>query len=265
MEPGLVRDGLTLVLGVLTGMASAAFGVGGAVLSTPGVRLLGASALSAVGTTLPSILPSAAAGTARYAREGLVRWPVVAATAPPGVLGAVAGSLLSERVPGEGHWLMVATALILGYTAVRLVRGEEPSAAAAAAAAADDRRGRRVAVLAGIGGAAGMLSGLLGVGGGTILLPAFLQVLRMPTKEAVATSLACVGVLAVPSTVTHALLGTIDWRFALLLAAGVVPGARLGSALAIRAEGRRLRLAVAAVLGLLAVVYGVSEVRSALR
>jgi uncharacterized membrane protein YfcA len=64
--------------------------------------------------------------------------------------------------------------------------------------------------------------------------------------------------------VTHAALGHVNWRFAALLAAGVVPGARLGSWLAIRAEGRRLRLAVAVVLGLLAAVYGVSELRAAL-
>ena len=73
MEPGLLRDALTLVLGVMTGVLSAAFGVGGAVLSTPGVRLLGASALVAVGTTLPSILPSAAAGTAMLLIDGRCR------------------------------------------------------------------------------------------------------------------------------------------------------------------------------------------------
>ena len=56
MDPGLLRDALTLGVGLLTGMLSAAFGVGGAVLSTPGIRLLGASAFIAVGTTLPSIL-----------------------------------------------------------------------------------------------------------------------------------------------------------------------------------------------------------------
>ena len=257
MEPSLARDALTLVLGVLTGVLSGAFGVGGAVLSTPGVRLLGASALQAVGTTLPSILPSALSGTARYAQEGLVDWRLVAATAPAGVVGGVAGSLLSERVPGDGHWLMVATAVILGGTAVRLVR--EPQEVRP-----EDRR-RPALVLAGVGLAAGLMSGLLGVGGGTILLPVFIQLLRMSTKEAVATSLACVGILAIPSTVTHAFIGTVDWRFALLLDAGVIPGARLGATLAIRAEARRLRLAVAAVLGVLAVVYGVSELRSALR
>ncbi|HMC72362.1 MAG TPA: sulfite exporter TauE/SafE family protein, partial [Mycobacteriales bacterium] len=105
MEAGLLRDVLTLGLGVVTGVLSAAFGVGGAVVSTPGIRALGASALTAVGTTLPSILPSAATGTARYAREGLIRWDVVAWVTPSGAVAAVGGSLLSHVVPGNGHWL----------------------------------------------------------------------------------------------------------------------------------------------------------------
>ena len=264
----MLRDALTLVLGVLTGILSAAFGVGGAVISTPGVRVLGVSALDAVGTTLPAILPSAAAGTARYWRAGLVDWGVVAATAPVGAVAAVMGSLLTHEVPGEGHWLMVATAVLLGFTAARVLRSPPEAAAMGEEHAGQEqpapRRSSRVAQMA-IGAGGGLLSGLLGVGGGTILLPGFLQVLRLPTKEAVATSLACVGVLAVPGTIAHAFLGDIDWRFALLLAVGVVPGARLGAAAALRASDRRLRLAVAAVMAVLAVFYGVSELRSALR
>jgi uncharacterized membrane protein YfcA len=264
----LLRDGLILVLGVLTGMLSAAFGVGGAVVSTPGVRLLGLSALDAVGTTLPSILPSAASGTARYWREGLVDWRIVATTAPAGAVAAVAGSLLSRSVPGEGHWLMVATAGLLGFTAARLVlTDDEPEPEPDGSGAADDgpeNDRRSPLLLAGVGVGGGLLSGLLGVGGGTILLPAFLGVLRLPTKRAVATSLACVGILAIPGTVTHAVLGHINWRFALLLGVGVIPGARLGAAAAIAASDRRLRLAVAGVMAVLALGYGVSEIRSAL-
>lgn len=257
MEAGLLRDALVVLLGVLTGMLSAAFGVGGAVLSTPGVRVLGVSALVAVGTTLPSILPSAASGTARYWREGLVDWGVVATVAPAGAVASVAGSLLAGEVPGDGHWLMVATALLLGLTAARLVREPEERET-------DPPDRRSVPVRLSLGAAGGLLSGLLGVGGGVILLPAFLQLLRLPTKEAVATSLACVGIFALPGTITHAFLGDIDWRFAILLIVGVVPGARLGAAVALRANDRRLRLAVATVMALLAVVYGVSELRSAL-
>jgi len=252
--------------------------VGGAVISTPGVRLLGASPFEAVGTTLPAILPSAVAGTARYAREGLVDWPVVAATAPAGVLTAVASSYASHAVPGEGHLLMVMTAAILAVTAWHMGRGgprehqKDPGQesgtdvplSGTGTEATPDRR-RSAAAGAGVGAVAGTLSGLLGVGGGTVLVPAFSEVMGMPLKSAIATSLACVGILAVPSTVAHALLDDIDWRLAALLAVAVVPGARLGAALAIRASHRHLRLAVAGILGATAFGYGAAEIVTVLR
>lgn len=259
MDPGLLRDALTLVLGIASGALSGAVGVGGAIISTPGVRLLGASAFVAVGTTLPSILPGAVAGTSRYAREGLVDWRVVAAAAPTGVVAAVAGSLASHAVPGEGHWLMVITAALVGFTALRLLRPPEERPGAAARAAR-----RSVPRAAAVGGGAGLLSGLLGLGGGIVLVPGLSQVLGLELKPTVATSLACVGILAVPSTVTHALLGDIDWRMALLLTAGAVPGARLGAALSIRTGDRRLRLALAGFLGIVAVAYGGGELTAAL-
>lgn len=243
-------------------MLSGAFGVGGAVISTPGIRLLGASAFVAVGTTLPSILPGAISGTIRYARDGLVDWRVVAAAAPAGMVAAVVGSLLSHGVPGDGHWLMVLTAVLIGLTAVRMARTADEVGDASAAAPPVPRSG---VVVAAVGAAGGLLSGLLGLGGGLALIPGFNQVLGLSLKATVATSLACVGILAVPSTITHAALGDIDWRLAFLLAVGVIPGARLGAGLSVRASNRRLRLAVSWFLGLLALGYGVSELVAVVR
>ena len=248
---------LTVVAGVVTGTLSGAFGIGGAAFSTPAIRALGVSAGFAVGTTLPSILPSAVIGTARYARERLVWWRVVAWAAPPGVAAAVVGSLTSKEVPGEGHWLMIATAALLAYTAVRMARS--PDTAEAERVPRPEGRRARPTLLVSLGAAAGLLSGLLGVGGGTILVPGFSELARIPLKPAIACSLVCVGVLAVPATLTHWALGDIDWLTAGLLSLGVVPGARLGAAAAIRARARRLRLAVAAFLATVAVVYAVGE------
>ncbi|HET9557595.1 MAG TPA: sulfite exporter TauE/SafE family protein, partial [Actinomycetota bacterium] len=119
MEAGLLRDALTLLLGFATGVLSALFGIGGAIVSNPGLRALGADPLVAVGTTLPSILPGAISGTLRYRREGLIDWRLVTPAAAAGLLAVVGGSLLSHAVPGEGHLLLLLIAVLLAFTAWR--------------------------------------------------------------------------------------------------------------------------------------------------
>ena len=271
MDPGPLRDVLTVLVGVGTGVLSASFGVGGAVVSTPAIRALGVSALLAVGTTLPSIFPSAVTGTARYLKEDLILWRVVAVTAPAGILSAVVGAKLAPHVPGEGHLLMVLTALLLGYTSWRMRK--QPSAppspeAGVGSASEQPARGRSgssatrtgSAVLVAVGALAGLMSGLLGIGGGTVMVPGFTVLGKLPLKTTIATSLACVAIFAIPSTITHALDDNIDWRIALFLTIGVIPGARIGAAAAVRASDEGLRKAVAGFLGLIAAVYLIGEV-----
>ena len=260
MDPGPIRDVLTVLIGVGTGVLSAAFGVGGAVVSTPAIRALGVPALLAVGTTLPSIFPSAVTGTARYVKEDLILWRVVAVTAPAGIVSAVVGAKLAPHVPGEGHLLMVVTALLLGYTAIRMAR--KPKQAGPAETAAPDAPpsdGGRAVVLVAVGALAGLMSGLLGIGGGTVMVPGFTVLGKLPLKTTIATSLACVAIFAIPSTITHALDDNIDWRVALFLTIGVIPGARFGAAAAVKASDEGLRKAVASFLGIIAVVYLLGE------
>jgi uncharacterized membrane protein YfcA len=261
MDPGPVRDVLTVLVGVGTGVLSASFGVGGAVVSTPAIRALGVPALLAVGTTLPSIFPSAITGTARYVKEDLILWRVVAVTAPAGIVSAVVGAKLAPHVPGEGHLLMVLTAVLLGYTALRMAR--KPKQAGPAETAAPDAPrsdGGRAWVLVAVGALAGLMSGLLGIGGGTVMVPGFTVLGKLPLKTTIATSLACVAIFAIPSTLTHAFDHNIDWRIALFLTIGVIPGARIGAAAAMKASDEGLRKAVASFLGIIAAVYLVGEV-----
>ncbi|MBI2170007.1 MAG: sulfite exporter TauE/SafE family protein [Actinobacteria bacterium] len=245
----------TLVLGLGTGLLSGMFGVGGAVVSTPGIRALGVGPLEAVGTTIPAIIPSALAGSLRYHRDGLLELRIVAWVAISGAAAAVGTSFLAHAIPGDGHWLMVMTAVMVLWTSIRVARAQAPERRAAAGPRRDTPG--RLAVC-GVG--AGSMSGLLGLGGGVILVPAFLEWLHLPIKRAVGSSLACVGLLAVPSGITHAFLGDIDWAFALPLAVTVVPGARIGAHLAIRSSDRALRIIVAAGLAVIAVVYATREI-----
>lgn len=289
--PDALRVALTLLAGLVTGVLSGMFGIGGAVVSNPSIRALGADAIQSVGSTLPSIIPSALSGALRYRREGLLHSRIVLWTGSAGVVTSVGGSLLSDVVPGEGHALTMAIAVLMGYTAFRTARAG--LASPKRDVGGEDESGRdldtlteqgigpiagadlEMAVLTGetsglapheepwrlvlIGTLAGLFSGLLGIGGGLLMVPAFTGWLRLPLKETIGTSLACVGVIAVPGMATHAYLGHIDWAFALPLAIGVIPGARLGAHLAIRTADRTLRLVVAAGLAALGTVYAITE------
>ena len=110
---------LTVAVGFLSGVLSGMFGIGGAVITTPAIRVLGATTFQAIGSTLPSILPSSISGSIRYNREHLIRGRIMLITAAFGVPASVVGSRLSRSVPGNGHWLMIATAAFVGFTAYR--------------------------------------------------------------------------------------------------------------------------------------------------
>ena len=256
------RDAATLGLAFVAGVLSGAFSMGGQVLMKPGIRVLGASALDAVGTTVPMILPTVASATLRYAREGLVDWAAVRVTGTIGAIGSVAGSIAAPRVPGQGHVLQIATALLMLATATRMLATSGPRPAELAGpgepvpSTPDVGVSRRIAAAVGL--VSGVISGLLGVGGGVLMVPGFHHA-GMSLRRAIATSLVCGGIFAVPATITHAVLGTIHWRFAILLIVGAVPGARVGASLSLRASDRRLQLAVGTLLAIVALAYAAGE------
>lgn len=85
-----------------------------------------------------------------------------------------------------------------------------------------------------LGIAAGVLSGLFGVGGGVIIVPALALVLRMPQRLAAGTSVAAVLPAAIVGAITYAIQGHVDWIAGALLAIGIVIGAQIGSHLLAR-------------------------------
>lgn len=288
---------LTLVVGFAAGVLSALLGVGGAVVTTPAVRLLGATPIEAVGSTVPAILPGAISGTLRYAREGLVDWRAALGLAVPGALTALIGALVSGLV--DATWLMLATAGLMLWSGITVVRSGQPGAGhngagrdGAGPVPSDDdpidellsgfessetdlafvEEGdasagaprRSLALLVPLGAASGFVAGLLGVGGGIVMVPMLTGPLRIPMRSAVASSLVAVAIFSVPALAGHVALGHVDWAFAIPLAVGVVPGARVGARITIGASDRSVRRWFGILVVVLAVVYGVAEA-SALR
>lgn len=278
-----------MLVGFASGILSGMFGVGGAVLTTPGIRVLGATPIEAIGSTIPAILPGSASGAIRYSRAALVDWRVALSCGALGSAFAVIGANVSNIV--NAHYLMLLTAALLLWSGVKnlltprehrvlAVPGGGPVDAEievddgsaldrvievgdpALAVPAPPSRSPSLVLVAPIGVAAGFLAGLLGVGGGILMVPAFTSLLRMPAKRAVASSLVAVAVFSVPAMVRHAQLGHIHWGFALFLLAGVIPGAQLGARFTIAGSDRRLRLLMGAFFSVLALAYAYGELRS---
>ncbi len=262
---------LKVAVGLFSGVLSGAFGIGGGLITTPAIRLvLGYAPLIAVGTPLPVILPGALTGAVTYWKRGSAD---VRAGLLMGLFGSVAsvgGALLSQVVGGP--IVLLATALFIAWASADMLlqhrtasraaaiagEGESDEAAAPVLAPVADG-GRRALRLVGIGLVAGAYSGFLGLGGGFVIVPGLSRYLGMPVKRAIGTSLVTVAVLAIPGTLTHALLGHVDWMLALWLALGVVPGALIGARLTERASDRAVRLGFALLLAVVGVWLAVSE------
>lgn len=246
---------LQAVLGVLAGFVagvlSGLFGVGGGVVTTPAVDvLLGGTAIQAVATPLPVILPTSLVGAYTYARAGQTSFRAARWAIPPGIAGAVGGAFLTEVV--NAHLLLVVTAVLMVWTGVQVIGGREPAIAWTKGGTPGWKYGA-------IGAVAGFVSGLLGVGGGIVMVPMLTLTIGMPLKRALGTSLVVIAALVVPGTIVHWALGHIDWSIFVVLTLGVVPGAQLGARLALGAGERTLRRAVGVFLLVVALLYGVDE------
>jgi uncharacterized membrane protein YfcA len=251
-----------LVVGVASGVLSAVAGVGGAVVTTPGLRALGATAAIALGSTVPAIIPGAATSSIRYRTAGLIDARVAGWCGGFGTASALLGAWVSTLV--DARWLMVVTALLLLWSSVTVLRRARGTLPSSSRFAGGGNAQAALGLLVGIGLIAGFVAGLLGVGGGIVLVPAFTLVLGMPTKETVATSLVAVALMSTTSLVGHWLAGHIDWSMALPLALGVIPGARLGSRFTVRSSERAMSLVCGSLLAIFGVIYLARELSGVL-
>ena len=249
MSPILVVVGV--LIGFVAGVLAGLFGVGGGIVTTPAVNaVLGGTAIQAVATPLPVILPTSVVGAYVYAKAEEVSFRGARWAVGPGIAAAVTGAWLTDFV--NPHALLAITATLIAVTAVQVIRGRRPTTPWEKGATP----GWKFSV---VGAVAGFVSGLLGVGGGIIMVPALTVWIGMPLRRALGTSLTIIAVLVIPSTIVHALLGHIDWTIFAVLTLGVVPGAWIGARVALGVRERTLRIAVGSFLLVIALAYGASE------
>ena len=239
------------VIGAAVGFLSGLFGKGGSAVATPMLSVAGVPAIVAVASPLPGVIPSTLAASYAYWREGLQDWRIVRWSIAVGTPATVFGAYASRWTGGPP--LVIATEIILVLLGARfLLHPGDPHERPATPRAIRTR----IVIVAAI---VGLLSGLLANGGGFLLAPLYVIVLRLPIKQAFACSLTVATALAIPGTVVHAVLGHIDWAVVALFSVTAIPLAYLGARVALRTHAQRLeRIYGAGLLALGALTLALS-------
>jgi uncharacterized membrane protein YfcA len=228
-------------LGAVVGLVLALTGAGGGVLAVPLLVLVLSWPLAqAAPTALLAVGLAAALGAAQGLRQGEVRWRAALLMGGMGMLGAPVGVALSHVLPARP--LLAAFALLMLWLAWRQWPRDVPAAPAvpneAPPCVVDPRHGRLhwtspcARAISGTGLLSGVLSGLIGVGGGFVIVPALRRHTDLALRQVQLTSLAVITLVALSGVSAAAWHGQMPWAEALPFAAGAMVAMLLGRHLA---------------------------------
>lgn len=274
----LAVNGLWIIaLGALTGILSGLFGVGGGFLTTPLLIIFyGIPPTVAAASASTQVTGASVSGVLAHAKRGGVDYRLGAVTVVGGLIGAGIGALLFRFLRSVGQIDVVINALyviLLGSIgalmmreAVQTIRGtaakqvrrrkHHPLVAALPWRWRFYRSGLYISPLAPLilGVLVGILTMLMGVGGGFILVPAMLYILGMSANVVVGTSLFNILFVTIVTTMMHSLTTkAVDIVLVGLLLIGSVTGAQLGTQWAAKLKPEWLRFALAAIVLVIAI------------
>ncbi|MFM6951446.1 MAG: sulfite exporter TauE/SafE family protein, partial [Novosphingobium sp.] len=267
-----------VALGALTGILSGMFGVGGGFLTTPLMIFYGIPPTVAAASAASQVTGASVSGVFAHARRGGVDYHMGAVMVAGGVLGTGIGAILFRVLQQWGQIDIVINLLyvgLLGTIGTLMARESWQALKAQKSGVPLPARKRRhhpmvanlplrwrfyrsglyISPLAPLllGVFTGILTMLMGIGGGFVLVPAMLYILGMSANVVVGTSLFQILFVTMITTMMHALTTkAVDIVLAVLLLIGSVSGAQIGSQLAQKLPAERLRFVLAAIVLLIA-------------
>jgi uncharacterized membrane protein YfcA len=266
---------LIFSLGILVGLLSGIFGVGGGFLMTPLLIMIGVPPTVAAASDSNQIVGASTSGTLAHYRLGNVDFKMGILLLIGGVTGGTVGVQIIKilRAVGNADFLIKITyVLMLGFVgsymfleslqAIRKKKAAQEPPVAKESKYAQllgklpwqtnfDTSGVRISVLMplGLGVFVGVLAAIMGVGGGFIMVPVMVYLLRMPMHVVVGTSLfqilfTCIDVTIMQAYSNH----TVDFVLALILLLGSTLGAQFGAKISKKLGGDQLKILLASIV-----------------
>lgn len=252
-----MMETLLPLLGFLIGTVASMVGVGGGVFIVPLLTLVYEfSPPEAVGTSLATIIFTSLASTANYSRQKRIYYKtglILALTTVPGAfLGAYLTSIMEERLLGLifGVFIFFIALRMIFRLSFSRTKHSDTEKSTHVVDSESSLFESRTKILLGVmlSFFGGLSSGLLGIGGGSLLVPIMLLAMNMPMHITVATSMFTMIFTSISGGIQHYLQNHISFEYTLLLVLGTIFGAQLGAYTSKRVSGRTLRRIFGTVL-----------------
>ena len=217
-----------LMGGLVAGLFGSLLGLGGGVLIIPMLTLIfGVPMKQAIGTSLICVIATSSGAASLYVKKHLTDIRLGMTLELATTIGAIVGGLVAGIIKPEV--LTILFSLLLLYMALSMVRRKAEGGLEGDSSAQRDYQVTRLPLGMGASFFAGNVSGLLGVGGGVIKVPAMYLLMGIPLKTAVATSNFMIGVTATASAFLYYARGEVDLLVSGATMIGVFIGALIGS------------------------------------
>jgi uncharacterized membrane protein YfcA len=215
---------LALVLSVLIGVALGLLGGGGSILTTPIlIYALGIETKAAIATSLLVVGVTSVAAVVQHARAGNVEWRTGLLFGGAGMAGAYVGGFVAAWIPAPVLMLLFGAMMLA--TAAAMFRGRKD-------AGPGTGEGQAVWKIVAEGLVVGLVTGLVGAGGGFLVVPALALLGGLPMKKAVGTSLLVIALKSFAGYAGHAAHVAVDLELAALVSGAAVLGSFAGSRMA---------------------------------
>ncbi len=243
----------------LVGIVAAMIGVGGGVFIVPFLTLVsGFFPQEAVGTSLAMIVFTSLSSTIRYSRQRRIDYKVglilILTTIPGAFLGAYLTTFFTSKLLGLTFGIFLILVVLRMAFSSSFHKQVLPKAQKSWHRKIIDLDGKvfeydtNVSLGLVLSFFGGLSSGLLGIGGGSLMVPILHLIMGLPIHITVATSMFIMIFTSVSGVATHFSLGNVHLDYAILLSVGVIFGAQLGAHIAKKASGKNLRRLFAVVL-----------------